>query len=94
MTRTKHCGSGAVCSCLVNKIHPDLEVKAKFSNRTKLDWLDGLVANRQDPKIVNKKKQVCIMLHHCSFPNKEVHVVEQWVKVLGEGAAENFFGDG
>eukprot|EP00957_Ditylum_brightwellii_P133612 10187066-Ditylum_brightwellii.AAC.2 len=43
--------------------------------------------------MVNKKEQVCIMFHHCSFPNKEVHAVEWWVKVLEEGAAEHFFGD-
>eukprot|EP00957_Ditylum_brightwellii_P179098 13643740-Ditylum_brightwellii.AAC.1 len=93
MARTKCCGSDAVCSCLVNKIHTFLEVEAKLPNRTKLDWLEGLVAIRWEPNMVNKKEQVCIMLHHCSFLNKEVHVVERWVMVLGEGTAEHFFGD-
>eukprot|EP00957_Ditylum_brightwellii_P061078 4635220-Ditylum_brightwellii.AAC.1 len=92
MARTKQCSSGAVCSCLVNKIHPGLEVEAKFPNRTKLNWLDGHVAIRWEPKKVKKKEQVCIVFHHCNFPNKEVHEVEWWVKVLKEGAAEHFFG--
>eukprot|EP00957_Ditylum_brightwellii_P064049 4858742-Ditylum_brightwellii.AAC.1 len=71
MVTTKCCCSGAICSCLLNKIHPGLEVEAKFSNRAKLDQLDGLVAIRWEPKMVNKKEQVCVVFHHCSFPNKE-----------------------
>eukprot|EP00957_Ditylum_brightwellii_P075855 5765177-Ditylum_brightwellii.AAC.1 len=43
--------------------------------------------------MVNKKEQVCIVFHHRSFPNKEVHAVERWVKVLEERAAEHFFGN-
>eukprot|EP00957_Ditylum_brightwellii_P056998 4319573-Ditylum_brightwellii.AAC.1 len=43
--------------------------------------------------MVNKKEQVCIVFHYHSFPNKEVHAVEWWVKVFEEGATEDFFGD-
>eukprot|EP00957_Ditylum_brightwellii_P160965 12255430-Ditylum_brightwellii.AAC.1 len=93
MARPKLCSSGAICSCLLNKIRPGLEVEAKFPNRTKLDQLDGRVAIRREPKVVNKGEQVCIVFHHRSFPNKEVYAVEQWVKVLEEGAAEHFFGN-
>eukprot|EP00957_Ditylum_brightwellii_P118219 9016993-Ditylum_brightwellii.AAC.1 len=71
MARPKRCGSGTICTCLFNKIHPGLEVKAKFPNRTKLDQLDGLVAIRQEPKVVNKREPARIMFHHRSFPNKE-----------------------
>eukprot|EP00957_Ditylum_brightwellii_P202480 15330352-Ditylum_brightwellii.AAC.1 len=60
MARTKRCGSGAICSYLVNKIHPGLEVQAKFSNRTKLDWLDGLVTTRWETKMVNKRSRCAL----------------------------------
>eukprot|EP00957_Ditylum_brightwellii_P079422 6039426-Ditylum_brightwellii.AAC.1 len=76
MARPKRCGSGAICTCLLNKIHPGWEVDAKFPNRTKLDQLDGLVAIRREPKLVNKREQVCIMFHHRHFPNKEAYAVE------------------
>eukprot|EP00957_Ditylum_brightwellii_P140647 10714214-Ditylum_brightwellii.AAC.1 len=67
-------------------------MEAKFPNRTKIDQLDGLVTIRWEPKMANKKEQVYIVFHHYSFPNKEVHAVEWWVKVLEEGTAEHFFG--
>eukprot|EP00957_Ditylum_brightwellii_P132802 10126240-Ditylum_brightwellii.AAC.1 len=67
-------------------------MEAKFPNRTKLDQLDGLVAIRREPKMDNKKEQVCIVFHHCNFPTKEAHAVERWIKVIEERAAKHFFG--
>lgn len=92
MARKKRCGIGAVCSCLVNKLHPGLEIEAKFPNRSKQDRLGRLLAIKREPRTVNWKEQVCIVFRHDSFANKELHAVERWVKVDEEGASEHFFG--
>ena len=40
---------------------------------------------------MNHVNKICIVFHHNSFPDQELHIVARYTKVESEGAEENFF---
>ena len=85
MTKKKH-GVRAVCRVLMRFIHPSKLIRDKYPNRTEQQKLGELTAIRQEVKTVNRKPQMCIIMRHDIWPNKEVYCVKRWVKVMNEGS--------
>ena len=90
MTKKKH-GVGAVCRVLMRFIHPSKLIRDKYPNRTEQQKLGELTVIRQEVKTVNRKPQMCIIMRHDIWPNKELYCVKRWVKVMSEGSPSDFF---
>lgn len=79
-------GKGATCSAHYNRLHPAPLVKAKYPNARKQDLLTGLVCQRKELKIVNRREQEVAVFLHEDFTS-ELHVVLKFVRVDQEGEA-------
>lgn len=55
IARSKHLGSGACCSVLMNKIHPGTIVAAKFPTPGYSKWLKDLIITYEDEVVCNRK---------------------------------------
>ena len=90
MTKKK-IGVGAVCRAYMRFIHPSKLIRDKYPNATHQDKLGEMIVIRQESRKVNHKDQMCIIMRHDHWPNKELHCVKRWVKVIEEGAQADFF---
>ena len=84
-------GVGAVCQASVKFMHPSKLMRDKFINITSQLKIDGLLALRQELKLVNRKHQMCVVFRHDYWPNKEVHCCKRWAIVLNEGDPSKYF---
>ena len=95
MPRTKHLGKGAIISALLKFLHPSELIRNKFPNPVHGHRLSGCIALRQEVKKVNRKEQLCPVVHHEEFKTgdeyDELHVVVKHWKVDTEGDLDFFF---
>jgi Transposase IS4 len=84
-------GVGAVCSVVVQYLHPSKLIKDKYPSRGAKERLENLLAIRRETLKVNKVQRVCVVFRHDDFPNQELHCCERWARVDQEGPADSFF---
>ena len=87
----KKMGVGAVCQASVKFMHPSKLMRDKFINITAQLKIDGLLALRQELKLVSRKHQMCVVFRHDYWPNKEVHCCKRWATALNERDASKYF---
>jgi len=87
----KRCGVGAKCTVLTKYMHPAKLIDEKYPNRTAHHKVENLVAIREDTKKVSQREQCVFVFRHDDFPDKELHCVRRWCKVIEEGAEEHLF---
>ena len=64
----------------------------KLPNAQPQDVLTNCVAIAQGVKTVSKKLQTCIVMHHVLFDDgSQIYAVDQYCKVVQEGAVGNLF---
>ena len=91
--RLRH-GVGAKISVYKKFLHPRALVAAKYPNAGKTDVLHGLLAIRQEEKMVSKKMQSCIVMRHNDFDDGQLlHAVTRYCKVEEEGPLASLFND-
>ena len=73
--KKKAMGVGAVVKVLQRYIHPSAELRAKYDNLGKGDWLCGCVVLKKDQKVVNWREQGVIVFCHDEFPDTELYAV-------------------
>ena len=83
MPRTKHLGKGAIVSALLKFLHPSELIRNKYQNPVHGHQLSGCIALWQEVKKVNRKEQLCVVVHHEEFKTgdkyDELHaVVKHW----------------
>lgn len=88
----KTIGIGAVCSVVVQYLHPSKLIKDKYPSRGAKERLGNLVAIRRETLKVNRVDRVCIVFRHDDFPNQLLHCCERWTRVDTEGPPDSFFG--
>ena len=93
MAKTKklRAGVGAECDVLIKYLHPGLLIKEKVPNPVNGQRLSKCLLIRKETKTVNRKDQPCYVFRHDDFPDKEVHCVARWCKVVTEGPEEKLF---
>ena len=67
MPRMKHLGKGAIVSALLKFFHPSELIRNKYLNPVHGHRLSGCIALRQEVKKVNRKEQLCVVIHHEEF---------------------------
>ena len=91
----KHLGKGAIISALLKFLHPSELIRNKFPNPVHGYRLSGCIALRQEVKKVNRKEQLCLVVHHEEFKTgdkyDELHAVVKHWKVHTEGDPDLFF---
>ena len=91
--RLRH-GVGAKISVYKMFLHLRALVAAKYPNAGKTDVLHGLLAIRQEKKMVLKKMQSCIVMRHDDFDEGQLlHAVTWYCKVEEEGPLASLFND-
>ena len=95
MPHTKHLGKGAIVSSLLKFLHPSELIRKKYPNPVHGHHLSGCIALRQEVKKVNRKEQLCLVVHHLEFKTGDEYdalhaVVKHW-KVHTEGDPDLFF---
>jgi hypothetical protein len=77
-----------------NFLHPRKEVCAKYPYANKGCVLNEPIVVGQDEKNVNKRRQMCVVMHHVNFDDGHLlHSVSRYCKVTQEGDTEHFFND-
>ena len=72
----------ALYTCLMREKHPNLPK----NHRTR-----GLVAVRLENKRVNHTGELCVVLTHADYPERELYAMKRWCLVEEEGPCEHFF---
>ena len=84
-------GVGALISPLVNKLHPAELVTSVIKNQQNGERLTGCrVVTRKLIK-VKGKEQMCIVMTHEKFGDKQIHCSEYYAKCTAEGPSDKFF---
>ncbi len=89
-------GKCAVCNVLAKMLHPGEVVSGKYPNRESQLRIHELVVTRlRRTKICRKEQMVCCFssdeLKNKDGSNIEMHCVQQFMSVVGEGPEEYFF---
>ena len=84
-------GIGAVADALIKYIHPSQYIRDKYPNPMNGQRLQNCLLIRKEEKQVNRKKQECFVFRHDEFPDKELHCVQRWVKIVKEGGEDQLF---
>ena len=90
----KHLSKGAIVSALLKFLHPSELIRNKYPNPIHGHRLSGCIALWQEVKKVNRKEQLCLVIHHEEFKTgdeyDELHVVVMHWKVHTEGDPDLF----
>jgi hypothetical protein len=89
-------GKGAVVSALSDRVHPSELICAKWPNPARGHRLERMTVIQKGMKIVNKKHQQVLILHHPGFKTRigeprELQIVEREAKVDEEGNPDLFY---
>ena len=93
MRPKNHHGIGATCSVLLKYLHPAKRVSEIYPNSTSQQRLTGAVECSKEMITVNRKKVMCIVMVHPSYPDDRFHSAMRWVRVDVEGESRYFFDD-
>ena len=92
----KGLGRDALVSVLGQFIHPSEEYRKRNPNATRDRRLQNCKVIRQEFKHVNRRNQLCVILHHNNYKNEdgsyiELHAAKRYCKVTQEGHTDYFF---
>ena len=92
-TKKKVAGIGAVCDCLCCFLHPGKVIDKHFVNTHHNHRIDYLVIVKREVCMVNKKEQMCCFYNHSTFPDRLIHSIVRYAKVLQEGDPSGYFAE-
>lgn len=90
----KTMGTGAVITVLLKMIHPSKHIRDKFPNLSDKQRLEGALVIQRELKTINRREQESIVFRHEEFDNIELYASQRFCKIVEEGPATGFFGDG
>ena len=72
-------------------IRPVKDVSGRYPNKYKRDAISGMAITHRGVKKVSRRDQMCIIMRHEDFRDREVYCVEIWFWVDTEGPDALFF---
>ena len=91
MARKKRLGVGAVCTVITRLLHPREVVTEKYPNAGHSSKTEELKVIRKEVKVVNRRDQECVVMHHPDLVDVELYAVVRYCSVTTEGPCSEFF---